>query len=215
MERLLALRADQAQRGEYMAQMRGRFSELAARHDNGSAPVAVSSFNLFQTPREVAERMAALVANHLRDVDAPRILEPSAGLGRIYSAIAAAVPAARVVCVDASNDCAQQLHRLAVDRDGDRIYTRDFLTCDQWEIGGTLFDAVAMNPPFKQGADIRHILHARGLVRPGGLLVSLCYDGARQNATLRPMAATWEQLPRNSFREAGTSADVVMLTMTA
>ena len=63
----------------------------------------------------------------------------------------------------------------------------DFLQCsgDVEDLG--LFDAVLMNPPFAQGADIEHITHALTMLKPGGRLVALCTNGPRQNASLRPM----------------------------
>lgn len=186
---------------------RGRFAALANRHEEGTAPRAVSSFNIFQTPETIAERMAGIVADHCGN--APRVLEPSAGLGRIYNAIISAIPESRVVMVEESKDCASELYRIA--RDGDRLLQRDFLELSSDEAGE--FNAIVMNPPFKQGRDIKHILHAFDMLTIGGILVSLCYDGARQNAFLKPLAYSWETLPTNSFRESGTSASVVMLTM--
>jgi len=70
-----------------------------------------------------------------------------------------------------------------------------------------------MNPPFKQGRDVKHIEHALEMVRPGGRLVALCYNGTRQNEKLRPIADVWEVLPEKSFREEGTAASVAMLVI--
>jgi 16S rRNA G1207 methylase RsmC len=88
---------------------------------------------------------------------------------------------------------------------------RDFLTCWGDDLGGP-FQAVLMNPPFKQGLDIKHIFHAYEMLAPGGLLVGLCYDGARQGMTLRPLVDSWEQLPANTFKAEGTRAGVVLIT---
>lgn len=186
---------------------RERFAALAGRKENGTDTRAISSFNLFQTPEHIALRMAGIVAAHCGG--APRILEPSAGLGRIYKAICATIPESRVVMAENSSDCCGELYRIA--RDGDRLLQRDFLQLSPEEAG--TFDAVCMNPPFKQGLDIKHITHARTMLAPGGILVSLCYDGARQNAFLKPMCTAWEQLPANSFRSEGTSAGVVLISI--
>jgi len=75
-----------------------------------------------------------------------------------------------------------------------------------------MFDAVLMNPPFVQGADIAHIKHALTMLKPGGRLVALCANGPRQNASLRPMVEArggeWEELPADTFKEEGTGVRV-------
>lgn len=206
-ERLQGLRQGITQSGYDMDAQRERFSLLAGRKENGTAPKAVSSFNLFQTPEPIALRMAGLVADHCSTT--PRILEPSAGLGRIYKAITSTLPESRVLLVEQSSDCCSELYRIA--KDGDRLLQRDFLEISPDEAG--TFDAVCMNPPFKLGADIRHIRHALEMLTPGGILVSLCYNGTRQNEKLRPICSTWEVLPEGSFKSEGTGAGVVLLTI--
>jgi len=37
-----------------------------------------------------------------------------------------------------------------------------------------------MNPPFENGADIKHIQHAMKMLKPGGRLVAICANGPRQ-----------------------------------
>jgi len=185
---------------------RSRFNALASRHLDGTAPKAVSSFNLFQTPPHIAERMAAIA-----DIpEGGRVLEPSAGLGRLYQAITNQSPSCRVTLVEESAACCSGLYRVA--RDGDRLLQRDFLELSPDEL--LLFDAVVMNPPFKMGADIRHIRHAFQFLKLGGKVVSLCYDGARQNEKLKPVCDTWEVLPEGSFKSEGTGAGVALLTIT-
>lgn len=206
-QRLQGLRMGLQESAQVVESQRERFAALAGRHENGTVTRSISSFNLFQTPEAIALRMAGIVAAH--SGDSPRILEPSAGLGRIYRAIIATVPESRVVMVEQSADCCGELYRFA--RDGDRLLQRDFLELSVDESG--LFDAVCMNPPFKQGVDIKHILHAKTMLKDGGILVSLCYNGARQNAFLRTIARTWEVLPPKSFVSEGTAADVALITL--
>ena len=76
-----------------------------------------------------------------------------------------------------------------------------------------LFDAVLMNPPFHMRADIRHILHARKFLKPGGTIVALCMEGPQREALLRPISSTWQPLPAHSFKEEGTKIGAVMLTI--
>lgn len=192
--RLLRLREITEAVEEEMVDERARFSKLA----NADAPRAISSFNLFQTPTHIANQMATLLG-------AGRTLEPSAGLGRL--AIAARDKVTELVAVENNPDCCSELFRM----DWIRLVQADFLSCDSERLGG-LFDQVIMNPPFKQGTDIKHIRHAIELLKPDGLLVALCYNGVKQNRDLKPIATTWEVLPENSFKETGTRASVVMMT---
>ena len=207
LQRLQSLRLDITAATDRAAFARQRFADLKNRREDGTAPVAVSSFNLFQTPAPIAERMAQMIAPEWAD----RILEPSAGLGRLYKALRkTSLMSARIVMVEESEDCCKELRRQG--SEGDMVFNSDFLSLTSFELGGD-FPAVCMNPPFKMGTDIRHIIHAFEMLAPGGLLVSLCYNGSRQNAKLKPLCDSWELLPEGSFRSEGTSAEVVILTM--
>ena len=199
---LAALGAANIAAGLEMMAQRERFRALAARHENGTAPIAATGFNLFQTPAEIAERMAAIIRPMLPSHGA-RILEPSAGLGRLYVPLSDI--AADWLMVEEQRELCQALHRAGIAAP----MQRDFLGLSVAEAG--TFDAVIMNPPFKQGRDIKHIRHALTMLKPGGRLVSLCYNGTRQNEQLRPLADHWEVLPDGSFRTEGTAASVAML----
>lgn len=184
--RLHALRMENDATGYAMEEMRPRFQKLAARHENGTAPRAVSAYQLFQTPPELAARLVALVGTPAR------ALEPSAGLGRLLDAL----PPCETVAIEKAPQCAGELFQQ--DRPGVKILQRDFLTVTPAEIGQ--FDAVAMNPPFHMRDDIRHILHAVEFLRPGGKLAALCLDTPHREKALRHIAATWERIPAGAFR---------------
>lgn len=81
------------------------------------------------------------------------------------------------------------------------------------------FDVVLMNPPFENGADIAHIVHAHGMLASGGRLVAICANGPRQNEKLRPLVeaagGTWEALPADMFAGEGTTVRTVLLTWPA
>lgn len=186
--------------------LRPRFDRLAKRHENGTAPRAVSSFQLFQTPPELAARLVA----SLDLEDGARVLEPSAGLGRLLDAVAALKPA-EVVAVDVSPACTGELFRQ--ERDGVTIKQRDFLAVSPEELG--TFDAVVMNPPFHMRADVRHILHALKFLRPGGRCAAVCLDTPHRSAALRRLADSWEELPPETFRAEGTSVRTILATFTA
>ena len=198
--RLQMLRAANDEAGARMEAMRPRFDRLRDRHANGVAPRAVSSFNLFQTPVEIAAMMAE-AAGITADTS---VLEPSAGLGRLVNACLAA-GCGRVVAVEVSPDCAGELYRMELD--GMEIRQRDFLLLSPDELGQ--FDRVVMNPPFHMRADIAHIQHASRFVKPGGRLVALCMDTHHRREAFASMSYT--QLPARSFRKEGTGIDVAML----
>lgn len=200
-DRLRNLQRQHESAGAEMALERARFD--AIRQDGPT--VAITAFNLFQTPAELAWRMAGLLP------PGGRILEPSAGLGRLLDATQRRARPAAIVAVEISAPCAGELYRRYPDV---RLIQDDFLACDLDRLGGA-FDAVVMNPPFHRGSDIEHIRHAARFLTPGGLLVALCYDGARQNRELRPWADCWEPLPAGIFRAEGTQAAAVLLTKRA
>jgi 16S rRNA G1207 methylase RsmC len=79
------------------------------------------------------------------------------------------------------------------------------------------FDRVVMNPPFANGQDIEHILHARSLLLPRGRLVALCAGGPRQAQRLKPLVdacgGAWQELPAGTFE--GTDVRAVLLTIEA
>jgi predicted RNA methylase len=206
LERLLMLQQSNRVAGELMSSIRPRFEAIRNRAIEGTAPRAVTGFNLFQTPRTIAQRMAQIIQE--RAGDDCRILEPSAGLGRLFEPLEAL--RAEWIMVEEVGECCNAL-RKSLKRIKE-VRQADFLGQTADGLGGK-FDCVVMNPPFKQGRDIKHILHALEMVRDGGRLVSLCYNGTRQNEKLKPYATRWEVLPEASFKEEGTSASVALLVI--
>jgi len=200
--RLLHLREQTEAVDADMIGERARFKRLR----KAEAPRAVSAFNLFQTPPELADCM---VANLPTLGDGSRVLEPSAGLGRLFHAIRRKAPGALVTLVESSPDCCAELYRAIDGDESAHLAQRDFLNFS--DLDG--FDFIVMNPPFKRGADVKHIKHARGLLKPGGVLVALCYDGSAQNKHLKPIADTWTPLGSDLFKTEGTRAAVVMMTL--
>lgn len=203
--RLHSLRMENDAHRYAMEEQAPRFERLRNRHENGTAPRAVSAFQLFQTPPALATRLAALLP--LRQ--GMRILEPSAGLGRLIDAVYNFEPS-ELVAVEMAAECAREL--FTQDRAGIRLVQRDFLTVTPEELGA--FDAVIMNPPFHVRADIRHVLHARRFLRPGGTLAALVMDTDRREKELRHLCATWEKIPAGAFRSEGTSVPTILLSMT-
>ena len=199
LSRLLAVKGRLAGIAGERGEIAGTFEKLAGRADNGTARRAVSAWQLFQTPEGLASRMVELLGVR----PGQRILEPSAGLGRIVRPLLDA--GAEVVAVENSPDCAGVLYGLG---ERVRLLQRDFLSVTREDVGKV--NGVAMNPPFHMRADIRHILHAREVV-DGGKLVALCMDTPERERVLRPLASHWERVPPGAFRESGTGVGTVLL----
>lgn len=199
-EKLLRLQSENDAARAEMLLLAPRFDKI-----KGTTPRAVSAFNLFQTPKHIAQRMADMIPNSW---DRPKVLEPSAGLGNLYRAVLNKYGHyAEYHLVENNPECMAELYRQG---GSPKLHQRDFLS---WE-PGQLFDVIIMNPPFKQGRDIKHIAHALGLLNPGGFLVALCANGPKQNEQLKAVSDTWEVLPEKSFKSEGTNVSVSMLTIT-
>jgi protein-L-isoaspartate O-methyltransferase len=158
--------------------------------------------NLFVTPDDIADQMVAR-ADIEPDMD---VLEPQAGTGALVRAILRAEPTSKVMAVEINGDLCQMLVDLPC-----RVICKDFFTFDMTG----KFDRIIMNPPFDHGIDIKHIEHALTMLKPGGRLVTLCAAGPKQRAAFIDRAEEWEDLPPNSFKEAGTGVNVAMVTIDA
>lgn len=204
--RLFHLQEQTEATGADMDRERARFDRLA---DRDPARV-VTSYNLFETPVDLARQMA----EELGELpDGCRVLEPSAGLGRLYRAVRIRNPRCRVTLVDNSAGCCEELYRQCKGDTGAVLIQEDFLSCDLHRLGGYKFDRIIMNPPFSRGRDCRHIMHAANFLRPGGRLVSLCYAGVKQRAAFEQSPQwTWRELPSGSFKSEGTQASTAMVT---
>ena len=159
----------------------------------------VNAPQLFPTSPELAQRMVELA----RIEPHHSLLEPSAGTGNILKQLPSAL--LRVIAIEINTSLVANLKTSfpAID-----IRQSDFLLCNG-NLGS--FDRILMNPPFINDEDIKHILHAKGLLNPNGLLVSLCANGPRQQEILKPLASYWEELPLGSFSAQGTNVNVALL----
>ena len=75
---------------------------------------------------------------------------------------------------------------------------------------GSGYDRILMNPPFSDGRDIQHVMHAYSLLNPRGRVVSLMGESAFTNQSARAVAfrdwldsmgASVEKLPEGSFMD--------------
>jgi protein-L-isoaspartate O-methyltransferase len=163
----------------------------------------VAAPQLFPTPGALAARMVAeagILPGH-------SVLEPSAGTGAILAALPNVRPFGSVTAVEINAALATSLEQVA-----DETICGDFL-----EQNGNLgtFDRILMNPPFENGADIKHIQHAMKMLKPGGRLVAICANGPRQQTTLKPLAENsggwYEDLPAGTFASQGTNVNTALL----
>jgi protein-L-isoaspartate O-methyltransferase len=170
----------------------------------------VSAPHLFPTPVHVAERVAELLVLPVSPSDgAVTLLEPSAGTGRLIDAAAVRSDwRIEVVAVELNHGLAEGL-RAKFTAPAVQVVCADFL---EWAAtpGRPTFDRIAMNPPFDNGADIRHIEAARKLLAPGGRLVAICANGPRQ---ARAFAEVWderEELESGTFEGTGARACILV-----
>lgn len=147
-----------------------------------------------------------------------RYLEPEAGTGRIALAIRRAEPSAVVTCYELLDT-----HRAELARLGFEVAGSDFLARLTPRTDAEAFDGCAMNPPFENGADIRHVRHAARFLREGAKLAAIVSAGAmfrsdKAATEFRAFVAahgTMEALPEGSFAEEGTGVRTAIVRITA
>jgi len=170
----------------------------------GTLTVARDGF--FETPLALAERMIALA--EIRPGDT--VLEPSAGMGAIALALRDA--GADVFCIENNDDRAACLFNLGFDG-----VCADFL-----EYKARKFRAIIQNPPFENGQDIDHVLHAFDLLEHMGVLVSIMSAGAFFRSDKKATAFrewldeqnhTMMELPADSFKESGTGVNTCLVVI--
>ena len=165
----------------------------------------------FPTPAPVVADMLELAGLQ----PGMRVLEPSAGEGAIAGPVAGR--GCVVDCVEANAKRADGLRAGGYAR---AVTTADFLAVPAEPV----YDRVIMNPPFADKADIAHVTHALGFLRPGGMLIAVMAGGVmfredRATAGFRGMVdeagGLLEPLPEDAFREAGTGVRTVLAVIPA
>lgn len=162
----------------------------------------------FPTPKPLAERMADLA-----DIRAgQRVLEPSAGTGRL--ADAAKAKGATVDTVETASTL-----RDVLAKKGHNLIADDFTAME----AKPQYDRILMNPPFEKGQDIAHVQRAYEMLKPGGKMVAIMGEGAfyrgDKQATefrtwLEGKGGTNEKLPEGTFKESNTGTNTRLVTIT-
>jgi len=173
----------------------------------------VSAPQLFATPAERARKVVDLAGIE----DGQEVLEPSAGTGALLDAIKERAANARIFAVEVNCSLAENLAaRYAAPEDVaeglcKNVLQGDFLSLSPSQLGK--FDRIVMNPPFENGADIKHIKHAQQLLKSGGLLIAICANGPRQHRELMDIAMYWEDLPAGSLKNQGTNVNAALVVL--
>ncbi len=174
--------------------------------ETGAVENKKQKFQFFETPVSLATDM--VVALNLPK--GARILEPSAGRGRLMFA---------------ANSAGYLVGGYELDPDNVRylednsmtISEADFLIVEPFEVDGVL-----MNPPFAKKQGIAHIRHAWKFLKSGGTMVAICDAGAMSNTGkiekefqkwLESVHADIKCLPAGTFKDSGTNVVSYMLTI--
>lgn len=161
----------------------------------------------YETPRPLAEQMCEIAGAD----DETAILEPSAGRGAL--ARVARDMGASVWCIEVHPKFADDLSS-----QGFHVTVGDFLQMTP----DACYNAVVMNPPFRNGQDMGHVRYAFEFLIAGGVLVAVMSAGMtfRQDrkavafrAWLAQRGGTWEELPSGTFKESGTLVNAVLVTV--
>lgn len=166
------------------------------------------SFEFFETPMDVA----GLVVAKARIEPGMKVLEPSAGRGAIADMVRAQCPDCRLDVVEI-----EEANRRILKEKGYKLAGKDFT---KFKKKG--YDRVVMNPPFSKQQDIDHVRRAFGLMKHGGLLVSVMAPSVkfRENKKtkdfqrlLDEQGGSIEDLPEGAFKESGTGINTVIVTL--
>lgn len=168
----------------------------------------------FPTPQTLAMR----VVSELNAQPGDHVLEPSAGKGDLVDALLSMeIPDLRIDVVEYSETL-----RKILQAKGYEPVAWNFMEYAP----GMIYDRVLMNPPFENGQDMQHVMHAFELLKPGGRLVAIMSRGPFVNSStaaqrfrhwLDEIGGVVEELPegsftgKESFRQTGTNTSLVVV----
>ncbi len=187
--RVAIAQAKQHELARNLADLRGESAERQTFARLSNVP------DFFPTPAPLVQRLIAEVG--LRA--GMRVREPEAGRGDIAEAVRAC--GCEVVC----DELNFALCGILIGK-GFEVHAGDFLAVEPV----ATFDRVLMNPPFSDGQDARHVMHAFKFLREGGRLGAIVCEGpffrgdklSQQFRAFVEQHGTSEKLPDNSFSGA-------------
>lgn len=179
---------------------------LAEALDEGELVNKKNLYQSFYTPAFAAD----LLVNHADLKPGLSILEPEAGEGALVDAIFRKLGAtAKVDMIEFNPEAVAILRKkYPTARHGDFLQFQPTI--------GRAADRIVMNPPFSNGQDAEHILHALKFLKPEGILVAIVPSNfiSKETGPYKTLnklcnAADCENwgtydLPKDSFKESGT-----------
>lgn len=171
--------------------------------------------NLFETPDEVAEQLVNLSDLFTEN----KILEPSAGRGKIMQAINRVINPSNLYWCEIDERNAGEVSK---DFPTSHRIGADFMSV---EPNGYQIDRVLMNPPFSMNGtgrqtDIDHVSHALKFISNGGILVSVMSPAIKFRTNRKTTdfissldGYSWEiiDLPDGAFKGSGTMINTIIL----
>lgn len=192
----------------------------------GRVMSAATSDGFVATPAELAQELASWHGElEPRRGCRLRVLEPSAGSGRIVQAIRERL-GAEWCHITAVEPDARRARQIPTD-EATTVHTEPFETfAARARAAGETFDRVIMNPPFsvpgRPNIWAEHLLAAWDLLAPGGRLVAIVpasvLDRRRaglvgQAGQLVHMNGEAEELPRDAFAESGITVATAVVSL--
>lgn len=177
--------------------------------------LVIEKDGFFETPAAVVAQMCDLYP--FSAIETP-ILEPSAGEGAIIRHLMNLKPHTLsfndFFVVEQNENRRSILAAMGV-----YVVGSDFM---QYTPPNQLFPTIFMNPPFEQGQDVDHVVHAfDNCLAPGGTLISVMAAGIkfrseRKYVALRQLIEQCGEivdLPENSFKESGTGVNTCLIIL--
>jgi phospholipid N-methyltransferase len=165
----------------------------------------------FPTPESLADQLVSLSCIQPGN----RILEPSAGSGNLIDAMLRSHQDMHVSYCELNCFLLEILRDKYAEIEGVGFVGRDVFDLDSNRI--ERFDRVIMNPPFENGEDADHVLHAWcSLLGAGGILTAIVSGGlfSRQDKKaknfrefIRDEGARVHDIPAGSFKSSGTGVE--------
>lgn len=197
-------------------------SKISAAVEGGKYVDEKKAYDFFQTPDYIAADMALMLDPVFRVVqaDCPIVLEPSAGHGRLARAIWGRCARARVTAMELNPTCIAELMKIKAALAP--YYGMNVEEVDFMQVKPTPhYHAVIMNPPFSNGLDVEHVLHAMNFLLRGGRLVAIVSPGytfregkkweAFRTLLKKQKVICEKDLPAGTFKAEGTNVSTRLI----